>query len=106
MQLAALADWETQARQYIGGLHSSVEWPNAVPQTDEKRRERFEMKRQIVKLLIQKVLINKAKSLGVICYLGVLTLLEQADVTEQVQMVEICSRTQSTRPPLPRGAYG
>jgi hypothetical protein len=57
---------ETQARRYIGGLHSSIERPNAVPQANEERREQFEMKRQIVKMLVQNVLITKDKSLRVV----------------------------------------
>ena len=50
------------------------------------------MKRQIVRMLVQKVLIKKDKTLRVISYLDVLTLLEPADVTGQVQMVGTCSR--------------
>lgn len=91
VHLTALADWETQARRYIGGLRSSIEWLNAVPQTDEERREQFETKRQIVKMLVQKVLTKKDKTLRVIFYLDVFTLLKQADVTEQVQTVGTCS---------------
>lgn len=91
VHLAALADWEAQAHRYIGGLRSSIEWLNAAPQTDEELREQFEMKRQIVKMLVQRVLINKDKTLRVIFYLDVLTLLTQADVTEQVQTVGTCS---------------
>jgi hypothetical protein len=102
VHLAALADWETRAHRYIGGLRSSIEWLNAAPQTDEERREQFEMKRQIVKMLVQKILINKDKSMRVIFYLDILTLLEQADVTEQVQTVGTCSRRRSGRLlPLP-----
>ena len=104
--LTAMADWENQARQYIGGLRSSIEWLNAVPQTDEERREQFEMKRQIVQMLVQKVLIAKDKSLRVVFYLDVISLLEQADVTEQVQTVETCSRTQSSHPHPLRAACG
>jgi hypothetical protein len=63
-------------------LRSSTEWRNAAPQTDGERREQFETKRQIVKMLVQKALIRKDKTLRVICYLDVLSLLEQADVTE------------------------
>jgi hypothetical protein len=106
VHLAALADWEAQAREYIGGLRSSIEWLNAAPQTDEERREQFEMKRQIVKMLVQKILIDKDKSMRVVFYLDILTLLEQAEVTEQVQTVGTCSRRRSARPPLPRGSCG
>jgi hypothetical protein len=69
VHLAALADWETQARRYIEGLRSSIEWPNAVPQTDEERREQSEMKRQIVKMLVQKALIRKDKTLRAIFWM-------------------------------------
>ena len=106
VHLAALADWETQARRYIEGLRSSIEWLNAAPQTDEERREQFEMKRQIVKMLVQKVLIRKDKTLRVVFFLDVLTLLQQADVTEQVQTVETCTRRRSARLPLLRAACG
>jgi site-specific DNA recombinase len=98
VNLAALGDWEAQARTYIGGLRSSIEWLNAVPQTEEERREQFEAQRQIVKMLVQKVLIAKDKSLRVIFYLDVVTLLQQPDVTEQVQTVGTCTRRRSARP--------
>ena len=104
--LAALEDWETQARHYVGSLCSSLEWLNAVPQTDEERREQFETKRQIVEMLVQKVLIDRDKSLRVVFYLDIIALLQQADVTEQVQPVETCTHTQSGHPPPPRGVCG
>ena len=89
--LAALEDWETQARHYVGSLCSSLEWLNAVPQTDEERREQFEAQRQIVKMLVQKVLIDWDRDLRVVFYLDVVTLLQQADVTAEVQTVGTCS---------------
>ena len=59
---------------------------------EEERREQLETQRQIVKMLLQKVLINKDKRLPVIFYPDVLTLLEKAGMTEQVQTVGTCTR--------------
>jgi site-specific DNA recombinase len=106
VHLAAMADWEAQAIQYIEGLRSSIEWLNAAPQTDEERREQFEMKRQIVKMLVQKILIDKDKSMRVVFYLDILTLLEQAAVTESVPPVGTCSHKQSGRLRLLLVVYG
>jgi hypothetical protein len=98
VRLAALEGWEIQARAYIAELREGLEMINAVPQSDEERRQLFEAKRQIVRTLVEKVLIEKDRTLRVIFHLDVAMLL-QTSLTEQVHQVETCTHTQSSPPP-------
>ena len=93
LSLAALEDWESQARQYISDLRASLEWLDAIPQNDEERRQQFEMKRQIVKSLVEKIVIEKDRNLRVVFHLDVVTLLERAGMTAEIDSVGIYTRT-------------
>jgi hypothetical protein len=102
LSLAALEDWESQARQYISDLRASLEWLDAIPQNDEERRQQFEMKRQIVKSLVEKIVIEKDRNLRVVFHLDVVTLLERAGMTAEIDSVGIYTRVRpETRPSFP-----
>jgi hypothetical protein len=64
---------------------------DAVPQNDEERQ--FEMKHQIVKNIVEKVLVEKDRTLGVVFHLDVVTLLQQTGMTDELDSVGIYTRT-------------
>jgi len=91
LSLADVEDWEAQARRYISDLRASLKWLDAVPENDGARRRQFEMKRQVVKTLVEKVLIEKDRTLRVVFFLDVATLLTQVGVTAEIDSVGIYS---------------
>ena len=93
IRLASLDNWETQAREYISGLKRGLKLLNADPKTDEERREQFKIKRQIVKTLVEKVLIGKDRQIRVVFRLDVTYLLEQATNPDEVQQAEAYTRS-------------
>ncbi len=91
LSLADVEDWETQARRYLADLRASLKWLDAVPENDGVRRRQFEIKRQVVKTLVEKVLIEKDRTLRVVFFLDVATLLTQVGVTAEIDSVGIYS---------------
>ena len=57
----------------------SVGQPDAVPQNDEERRQLYEMKRRIVKMLVDEALIEKDKCLRLVFHLDVSSCLSRLE---------------------------
>jgi DNA invertase Pin-like site-specific DNA recombinase len=92
-RLAMLDNWEEVAREYFKDLKAALAGLNADPQTEEDRRKQFELKRQTVKTLVQKVLIGKDRQIQVVIRLDVLAMLQAyAAGSAKIQMDEICIR--------------
>ena len=92
VNLAELGNWEQYAREYLEDVHASIEITKAVPQSEEERHGLFEIKRQIVQQLVERVEIDKDRNLTLFIRLDVLALIKQ---TVPIDMAGIYSRTQS-----------
>ncbi len=91
-----------KARRYLTDLRASLKWLDAAHDNDGARRRQFEIKRQVVKTLVEKVLVEKDRTLRVVFYLDVATLLQRVGVTAEIDSVGIYSHRRSARlPPLP-----
>jgi site-specific DNA recombinase len=90
-RLSALDNWEDTAREYLATLYEGLEELNAEPETKEDCHELFQMRRQIVLALVEKVLIGKDRKLTVVFKLDVLSLLNQME-GDQIEMAGTCSR--------------
>ena len=75
--LAALTDWEAVTREYLSNLAEGLDLLNAAPQNDEERHQKFLLKRRLVRLLVEKVEIEKDRKIEVILQLDVLKLLAE-----------------------------
>jgi site-specific DNA recombinase len=87
IKLSTLNNWEDAAIEYLEDLKLGIESLNVAPQSDEERHEIFQLKRQIVQTLVDKVLIEKDRALKVVIKLNILSLLQKADNFSEVQMV-------------------
>ena len=85
--LSALNHWEEHAREYFADLKVGFLELNTVPQTDEERLEQFELKRKIVNTLVEKVYIQKDRSLAVTIRLNLLQMVQQRSSADQVPEV-------------------
>jgi hypothetical protein len=65
MEFNALEKWEARVRESLEDMHLGLESQNDAPQDDEERREQFNLKRQIVLALVDKVVIGKDRQLKV-----------------------------------------
>ena len=91
--LAALTDWEEVTREYLSDLAGGLDWLNAAPQNDEERHQKFLLKRRLVRLLVEKVEIEKDRKIEVILQLDILKLLaERAKGAAKVWTGEIYTR--------------
>jgi hypothetical protein len=90
-RLSALDNWEDTAREYLATLYEGLEELNAEPETEEDRHELFQMRRQMVLALVEKVLIGKDRKLTVVFKLDVLSLLNQME-GNQIERAETCNR--------------
>ncbi|MBN1813380.1 MAG: hypothetical protein JXA14_16205, partial [Anaerolineae bacterium] len=90
-RLSALDNWEDTAREYLATLYEGLEELNVEPETEEEHHELFQMRKQIVLALVEKVLIGKDRKLTVVFKLDVLSLLNQME-RDQIEMAGTCSR--------------
>jgi hypothetical protein len=90
-RLSALDNWEDTAREYLATLYEGLEELDAKPETEEEQHELFQMRRQIVLALVEKVMIGKDRKLTVVFKLDVLSLLNQME-EDQIEMAGTCSR--------------
>lgn len=74
-EIAEINDWETASQAYLEDLRNGVLSLNAQPETDKARKEVFEVKRQVVLGLVERVEIGKDRKMKVIFKLDVLSLL-------------------------------
>jgi hypothetical protein len=72
-----LDGWEAKAREYFEDLYVGPELLNAAPQTDEERHEIFLQKRRTVLALVDKIFIEKDRSLRIVFKLNVLEIIRQ-----------------------------
>ncbi|MBK7920310.1 MAG: recombinase family protein [Chloroflexi bacterium] len=74
-EMRLLDNWEEVAIEYLTDLHAGLETLNRVPDSDEEKKELFQLKREIVLALVERVLIKKDREIEVIFKLDVLSLL-------------------------------
>lgn len=78
-ELSEISDWEEKFREHLEDLRIGLESLNAAPQSDEERREQFELKRRFVQSVVDKVTINKERELQVWFRFNLLALGSQAE---------------------------
>lgn len=76
--MTALNDWELAAREFFLDLQAGLDTLSIAPENDEEKEEVFEIKRGIIKALINRVTIDNRRELRVEIKLNVLEMLEQA----------------------------
>lgn len=86
-------------------LKLGLESLNDAPQSDEGRHHIFQLKRQIVQSLVDKVLIEKDRTLKVVIKLNILFLLQKTDNFSEVPPAGTYTRTPiSPARPHPAGS--
>lgn len=73
-----LIDWEAKIMQYLDDLRTGIQALNTEPATEEEWLETFELKRQIVQLLVERVTIDIRRQLTVTIHLNLLEILEES----------------------------
>lgn len=108
-EMRLLDNWEKIAVEYLANLHAGLGSLNETPTTDEEKRGQFQLKREMVLMLVEKVLIKEERKMEVIFKLDVLSLLGLhidntsngnggSNVNSQLaqnKLVGTCSRRQS-----------
>ena len=73
-----LVDWEAKVRQYLEDLKDGIQGLNADPENEQEWLEAFELKRQVVQLLVEKVTIDINRKLTVTIRLNLFDLLRDS----------------------------
>ena len=88
--IAGLANWEQAVQDYFLALQAGMQELDATPTDPEVERKQFELKREIVKALVEKVIIGKGRKMSVVFRLDVLAILERQGQNESI--VEFAGR--------------
>ena len=73
----ALNDWEAKVEEYFADLQAGIdELKNAAPLTEEEQHEIFQLKKQVVNTLVDRVTVNRDRELTVTLRLNLLKILE------------------------------
>jgi DNA invertase Pin-like site-specific DNA recombinase len=93
VELAALEGWEDQVREYLADIRAGLDSLNVPPQNDEEAREQFELRRQIVTTLVERVHIGKGRKLDAKIRLDVLAALAQwqGDMSSERKKAGTCN---------------
>jgi site-specific DNA recombinase len=94
IDISDLNDWEAHARQFLEEVRAGIASLNDSPQTEEERRQIYEIKRMWVEQLVKRIEIDKDRNLTVTMQLDVLNFIQQTMPNESVG---ICSRTRWLR---------
>jgi len=107
IQLSAAADWDVQVRDYLEDLRAGLESLNAAPQSDEERREVFELKKRFVQALVDRIEIDKERGLNVVLRLKVLGITQHQPNFCAIQPAGTCTRKPASPVrPHPSGCGG
>ena len=82
--IAGLANWEQAVQDYFLALQAGMQELDATPTDPEVERRQFELKREIVKALVEKVIIGKGRKMSVVFRLDVLAILEKQGQNESI----------------------
>lgn len=77
VDLARLENWEEITRQYLEDIRAGLETLHEPVVTEEEERAQFELRRAMVKTLVERVTINREKELAVVFRLNILALLDR-----------------------------
>jgi hypothetical protein len=92
VQLDVLSGWEEAAREFLADLKEGLDDINSEPTSEEDRLDKFNDKRRIVQLLVERVNIGRDRKLDVIFRLDVPAMLRRLAQNKQAG---ICSRIRS-----------
>lgn len=104
ISINALNDWEAKVEEYFADLQAGIEGlKNAAPLLEEEQHEIFQLKKQVVNTLVDRVTINRDRELTVTLRLNLLKILEGGSNSGAVHLGEfgIYTHTQSS-PAHPR----
>lgn len=73
-----LIDWEAKVTHYLDDLKTGIQALNSEPAIEEEWLESFELKRQIVQFLVERVTIDVHRQLTVTIHLNLLEILEES----------------------------
>jgi hypothetical protein len=91
VNINSLGDWETEVREYLADLSAGLESLNTEPQSEEERKEIFEVKRQAVTTLVSRITIDRNRELHVEISLNLQALLENRAGFEHHEINNIAS---------------
>jgi len=58
-------DWESITTNYLTDLKAGLDWLNKAPLNEEERGKKFQMKQRLVRVLVEKILINKDRHISI-----------------------------------------
>jgi hypothetical protein len=99
IQLTAFDDWEKVAMEHFLDLRAGIESLNNEPETEEEKDEIFQFKRNIIKTLVNRVVIDEHRNLKIEIRVNILDLLKAAaspNISE-IQKAGTYTRTRSYR---------
>jgi site-specific DNA recombinase len=96
IEFSKLDNWEETAKEYFLDLCAGLASLNCIPETEEDKDEIFQFKRNIIKTLVNRVVIDERRNLQVEIRVNILDLLKRASTPEfsEVQTAGTYTHTQ------------
>jgi len=64
-RVGRLKDWESITKDYLKGLSVGLDWLDEAPLSEEERVEKFQMKQRLVRVLVEKIVIDKDRQISI-----------------------------------------
>ncbi len=95
-----LKDWELITKEYLENLSESLDWLNEAPLDEEERVKKFQMKQKLVRVLVEKIVIDKDRQISITIAMDLLKIIAAQARAVHIQSVGTCLRKRSCDPPL------
>lgn len=81
--LAGLDDWETAARRYLGDVRAGLDCLHEAATGEDELRAQFELRRAVVKTLVERVTIDRERSITVVFKIDIPALLRSNNAGDE-----------------------
>lgn len=82
-----LKDWELITKEYLENLSESLDWLNEAPLDEEERVKKFQMKQKLVRVLVEKIVINKDRQISITIAMNLLKIIAAQARAVHIQSV-------------------
>lgn len=106
-RVGRLKDWESITKNYLADLSEGLDWINKAPLSEEERVEKFQMKQKLVRVLVEKIVIDKDRHIFITIAMDLLKIIAAQSRAVHIQSVGTYTRTPKFPSfPRPRGSCG
>jgi len=88
-----LKDWEGITKNYLENLTEGLDWINKAPLSEEERVEKFQVKQKLIRVLVEKIVIDKDRHISITIAMDLLSIIAAQSRAVHIQPAETYTRT-------------